>query len=281
MTEDLKSEFKLASPIRALADLPPSLRDAPIDRPELLEHLGKVRYVTGKAAKVSHLTPAQLSIVRGQPDFKDFKGYMLKKNPEIVVPNNKIPLHKRERIPVDHLWGAYFEHDNFEMYDESSGLYEIVLYQRSNGSLSVGSERIKINLPRHDLTQGLTKVEAWSEHGFFLFMDDLTELMSAGELADESTEDKAEVLNILCEDALVMVNDGRMCLWSETISTFTDAMNNCWRAEWMIKAGITGSLNREGRRRNKARTNFIDGMKRPSKTPHKSDQKKRNGGGFG
>ena len=75
MSKDLQEQFVLSAPIASLEDLPAALKDAPIDRPALLEHLGKSRFIIGKVSKISHLTPAQVTAVQEQPYFKDFKGY--------------------------------------------------------------------------------------------------------------------------------------------------------------------------------------------------------------
>ena len=98
MSKALQEQFVLSAPIASLEDLPAALKDAPIDRPALLEHLGKSRFIIGKVSRISHLTPVQVTAVQEQPYFKDFKGYSFIKNVEIVVPDNSIPLHKRHRV---------------------------------------------------------------------------------------------------------------------------------------------------------------------------------------
>ena len=52
MSKDLQEQFILSAPIASLEDLPAALKDAPIDRPALLEHLGKPRFVKGKVSKI-------------------------------------------------------------------------------------------------------------------------------------------------------------------------------------------------------------------------------------
>lgn len=259
--------------------LPPGLRDAPIDRPELLEHLGKYRWVSGKTSKVSHLTPAERDEYRRKTGDDDFKGYIFQKNANIVTPDNSISVHQREKISIDHIWLTFYATDTFEMYQRIRGLHKIILYQRTNGSLSIGADRVKWTHPDKDIEKGFSQVEALGESAFFDYMDELAVRMSTGDLGSCTAEDKAHVLNILCDSAIDMVMDGRMSLWFENEATFKNCIPD-WKTEWLLTAGVTGSFNRKGRR-TRPRFKAVPGIRHPSKKKVNALQKKANNGGFG
>ena len=255
LTLDDQSTFNLAAPVSSIDELPSALQDAPIDRPELLEHLGQYRFVSGKISKFSHLTPNQKQEIKQQAGFGDFKGYALTTNAQIVIPDNSIPPAKRKRIQIDHLWSASFDGDSFEMYQEVRALNKIVIYQRMDGSLAIGADRNKIDIPS-DLYDGISSIDVWSEDGFFNFIEEVIHQMSEGDLVNETMEAKAEVINTMCNDAIDMAQDGRLRLWHETSASFKQGISNHWKSEWMITAGVTGAINREGRRRSKSRTSI-------------------------
>ena len=118
-------------------------------------------------------------------------------------------------IPVD-LFGAYFDDDDIEMYDRNRGLYVIVLYQRNDGSLAIGADRISPTVTSEinkELNEFWYTVNIESEWQFIEKMENLTNAMRQGPLKNEPVEHKANAINLLCDQAIEMVNDGTLYLF--------------------------------------------------------------------
>ena len=245
----------LHAPVTSLSDLPDELMGTPIDRIELLPHLGNWAFITGQAMKYSAIPSAAKEAIRAASGINTFKSFVLIKDVSIEISDNKLEPQQREKISLDHLWVYLKEGQHLRMYDTNIFFGQIVIYQRTNGSLSLGT--ICMPACSYNLSRGLAQVDRYTEDGFFADMDCLTRKG----LGMYSVPERARIINQLCDDALLMVKEGTLHLVFETAATFSDGMRSCWRSEWMILAGVKGTVNRAGRRTTNPRTKITSGQR--------------------
>jgi hypothetical protein len=205
--------------------------------------------------KYSAIPAAAKDEIRAQTGISDFKSFVFLKNVALQISNNKLEAQQREVIHLDHLWVHLREWEHLMLYEDNKFFGQIVLYQRNNSSLSLGT----ICTPSYkwDLTRGLAHVDTYTESGFFADMDCLTRC----DLDNYSLPERARIINQLCDDALSMVDDGTLHLEHLTAVLFADGMQTCWRNEWMILAGVKGTVNRAGRRVRKPRLQINSGQR--------------------
>ncbi|QNJ25174.1 hypothetical protein SynSYN20_00832 [Synechococcus sp. SYN20] len=264
----------LRTPISSLSDLPDELVGAPIDRIELLPYLGNWAFIDGTVVKYSAIPPAAKEEIRATTGISNFKSFVLMKDAEVEISNNNLLPEERDKIPLDHLWLHVKESQRIALYEQNSMFGQIVLYQRGNSSLSLGT----ICSPPYysDLRKGLEQVGRCTDSGFFADMDCLASTI----LFTLPLVERARIINQLCDDALAMVNEGTMHLTCDNAITFKAAMDNCWRSEWMIKAGVKGTVNRAGRRTTTPRTQIFHGQRRVKSVGVPALHKEKSAKGF-